>query len=189
MGFLFCLHGPYFLRAEPVSRNVEPLNPGLNQGLLRAVLASLALFGLALDSRAGFFYGSVGFWALLASTLVFLSVRPILPGTIHRTAFFLLLLFFGVIGAELTSLSPLLLAGLCILAPPDLFRPGKNKGRVVRKTLFTSFIFWMILSGHGIVTEFFGKKAALPFFQLPAGSYFLAGLALALLPKTKRVRE
>lgn len=165
------------------------LASGINQGFLRAILASLPLLGLALDSRSGLLYGSVGFWALLASTLIFLGLRSALPETTHRTALFLLFLFFGVIGIELCSLSPLLLASLPILAAPDLFRPAKQSGRVVRKTLFNSFLFWVILSGHGIFTEFLGQRAALPFFQLPGGSYFLAGLTLALIPKPKRGRK
>lgn len=176
----------YFLRSQPFSQRMVPVKPRLNQGLLRAILASLALLGLTLNSRAGLLYGSLGFWVLLASTLIFLACRRVLPKRAHRIAFFLLLLFFGVIGTELSSLSPLLLVSVCVLASPDLFRPGKKGGRIVHKTLSTSFLFWMILSGHGILTEFLGQKIALPFFQLPCGSYFLAGLILAFLPKSPR---
>jgi len=84
----------------------------VNSLLLRTVLAALPLLGLSLQARAGFAYGVLCAFLLLLATLIFLTVRVIIPETVHRISFMLLLLVFGVIAAEMSRLSPLFLPGL-----------------------------------------------------------------------------
>lgn len=153
----------------------------MNPLLLRALLAALPLLGLASKPWPGVVYGAFGFGIFLVATLIFLGIHFAIPQTLHRLSFFLLLLVFGVIGSELFSVSPLLLAGLFFLPLPELFRRRKKWDPILRKTLLVGFSFGVILAGHGILTNLLGVGGRVPLFQLPAGSYLILGLALAFL--------
>ncbi len=154
----------------------------MNQIFLRAFLASLPLLGLVRSAGGGLAYGAVGGSLLLAATVIFLGIRSALPPAVHRISFFLLLFVMTVILGEIFSLSALLGVGLSFLALPDLFRKRGNWKRTTMKTLGAGFFFWAFLTGQGIVTDFARLTGSVGFFQLPAGSFLLAGLIFGFLP-------
>ena len=149
----------------------------------RALLASLPLLGFTLRAKSGLLYGTVVSSVLLSGTLIFIAIQAALPNTLHRLSFLLLLLVLGVIGAELFSLSPLLLVSLLGLLPTQFSPRGENWDRRTGKTLAACFFFWALLAGHGILSELLGLHWGIGFFQFPGGSYFLFGLLLVLMRK------
>lgn len=155
----------------------------MNSLLLRALLASLPVLGLALDPQSGLLCGTSVLLALLLATLIFLTLHPLLPRVLHRLSFFLLLWVLGVVGIEFFSIPPLLLVSLTLLPLPDLFREPKKRKRIWEKTLFTGLYFWAFLVGHALVTGLLGRGMGIPLFHEPAGSYFLLGLAVTFLGK------
>lgn len=155
----------------------------VNSLLLRTVLASLPLLGLSLQARAGFAYGVLCAFLLLLATLIFLAVRAIIPETVHRISFMLLLLVFGVIAAETSRLSPLFLPGLFLLPYPENFRRGLPWPRVLGKAVAAGLSLWALLTTHGVFSQVLGLGWGIRFFQLPAGSYLLLGLGIAALRK------
>ena len=155
----------------------------MNPILLRALLAALPLLGVTLGAKSGFVYGWVGASIFILTTSIFFMLRPALPRLAHRLSFLLLLLVLGVIGQELLSLSPLLLASLLFLPSPEFLHLPGRIGEMAKKMFLTGFSFWGFLAGHGILSGLLGSGAGIRFFQLPAGSYFLLVLVLVFLRK------
>jgi len=101
---------------------------------------------------------------------------------VQRLSFFLLLLGFTVFTAKMLPLSFLLFVSLVLLSSPDLFQKQKHWQGTARKSILTVFAFAIFLGIHGFLAEELGLKAGMGFFAHPAGSYFLAGLALVMFP-------
>lgn len=150
----------------------------MNRLILRAILAALPVLGFACQSRSGFVYGVVGAGFLLAATFIFFLVRTLLPRTVERLGFLLLLLLLVTTAAKIFSVSFLLLVSLLLLTPPELFQKRRRWTEAAKTTIWTSFIFLILLAAHGLAAEL-SLRAGIQFFQHPAGSYFLAGLTLA----------
>ena len=160
----------------------------MNPILRQALLASLPLLGAAVDLRSGVLYGGVGVTIFLVSTFIFFVLRPVIPDQFYRLSFILLIFLLGLSGIEwlkkgLGYSAFLLPASLCILTPPDFFRRPRNWKRLMGKNLASGFYFWILLAGHGTLSEFLGKELGVHLAQHPAGSFFLLGLAMTLLPE------
>ena len=163
----------------------------MNPVLLRALLAALPLLGVTLEWENGFVYGGMVVGILFLSALIFSSLSFVIPQPLYRISF-LLPLILGAAGIEIIlggrgSPAPLLLASVCLLTNPDLFRNQKNWTRVAKKTFLASLYFWMLVTGHGILCDLLGSGMGIRFFQIPAGSFLLIGMALALIPKQRRI--
>lgn len=161
----------------------------MNALFLRALLASLPVLGFALQMENGFIYAVVGSAVFLLAGSGFFLIQAVLHRPIERLGYFFLLLVFVVIAEKFFSVSILLLTSVLILSPPDLFKKRRNKKPILVKIIFTSFFFFMILAFHGALAECLGMRAGILFFQHPSGSYFLAGLTLAVLSKTKESKQ
>lgn len=157
---------------------------------LRAILAVLPLLGITRNWLSGILVGTVGVIILLTVLLIFSALRSVLPQKIHSVALFLLfvagVVWFETLSFGLFSAPPILLVSLCLLIPLDLFRGKKNGKRIFQKSWITGLSFWVLLTGHGIFLELLGGRLGVEFFKLPAGSFFLAGLALTFVPRKKR---
>jgi hypothetical protein len=155
----------------------------MNPLLLRALLAALPVLGVTLKMRDGFLYGTVGAGIFLLAALIFLAIKFALPAAVHRLSLFLLLLVLGVIGMKVFSLSGIFLASLLLLPLPELFRRRGRLERVGGKVLLAGFCFWALLTAHGALSHLLGLKLGLGLFQMPAGSYLLAGFLPLFLRK------
>lgn len=158
--------------------------------LLRALLAALPLLGVTLEWESGFVDGAMIVAILFLSVLIFRGLSSVIPQSLYRICFLLLLILsataFRIFFGGLDRSTPLLLASLFLLVPPDLFRnPNKGWTRAARKTFLTSLYFWILVAGHAVFCDLLGSGMGIRFFQSPAGSYFLMGTALAVFPKTR----
>ena len=159
----------------------------MNPYLLQAVLAGLPLLGWVRDAKSGVLWGGMGVIIFMASTHLFFILRPILPERFFRFGFFLLLILIGASGIEflkqeLGVAAFILPASLCVLTPPDFFRRQRSSKLLAKKNLIRGFYFWALLAGHGILSEWV-RHLGIHFAAHPAGSFFLLGLAMALLPE------
>ena len=159
----------------------------MNPYLLQAVLAGLPLLGWVLDAKSGVLWGGTGVLIFMASTCLFFILRPILPERFYRLSFFLLLFFVGSSAIEfskhlLGNSAFILPASLCVLTPPDFFRKQRRPRLLAKKNLIRGFYFWVLLAGHGVLSEG-AKQLGIHFAAHPAGSFFLLGLAMVLLPE------
>jgi len=71
------------------------------------------------------------------------------------------------------------------LAQPELFRKRKNPLKILGKNLWAGSAFWVLVTGHGIFSEWMRRTGA-QLFPTPAGSYILLGLAATILPRKVR---
>lgn len=161
---------------------------GVNPYLLQAVLASLPLLGWVLDLKSGVLWGGMGVLILMACTYLFFFLRLLVPERSYRLSFFLLLFLIGVAGAELLKQelgNPafILPVSLCVLTPPDFFRNKRSSGLLAKKNLIRGFYLWILLAGHGALSEWGLKGLGVHFAAHPAGSFFFLGLAMVLLPE------
>ena len=147
--------------------------------ILRAVLASLPVLSLARRSETGILYGISGAGILMLASAIFFLVRNFLPRTAERVGFLLLLLALAVTAEKILQVSLLFLVSLIILSPPELFQKRKAWKAAAKKIIWSSLFYLAFLFFHGISSEALGLRAGIRFFQHPAGSYFLAGLALS----------
>lgn len=147
---------------------------------LSVFLAALPLLAFSLEARSGFFYGAVGAGAFLGVRLGFFLISKVLPEYCHRLLFWLLLGAVPLGASEIFeagSRTPFLLTivSLLILTAKDDAR------HVISPALF----YWFLLTAHGLVTETLGYFVGLSFFQQPAGSFFLMGLAVTFFARLK----
>ncbi len=147
--------------------------------ILRAVLAALPVLSLAERTKSGLLYGIAGAGILILAGLVFFLVRNLLPRTAERISFLLILSALALAAEKIFQISFLFLAGLLILSPPELFQKRNVWEGAAKKIIWSSFFYLIFLSVHGALAEALGLRAGIRFFQHPAGSYFLAGLALS----------
>lgn len=160
----------------------------MNPVLLRAILASLPLLGLAGSAQRGLAYGAAGGGLLLALTLIFLGIRSALPPSVRRLSFFLLLFVTTVILGEIFSLSLFLVVSLSFLVLPELFRKPGDWKRITAKTLGTGLFFSAFLTGHGLLADFSRLTGGVDLFRLPTASFLLAGLVLSFFPLQRKTR-
>ena len=147
--------------------------------ILRAVLAALPVLSLAQRTESGLLYGIAGAGILILAGLVFFLVRNLLPRTAERIGFLLILLTLALAAEKILQISFLFLASHLILSPPELFQKRNAWESTAKKIIWSSFFYLIFLSFHGVLVEALGLRAGIQFFQHPAGSYFLAGLALS----------
>lgn len=153
--------------------------------LFRTLIAALPILGFALEAKSGFLLGGATTLLLGGTEAIFLGIQKIVPGTVRKISFFLILIVFGVILEEIFSVPFLVLTSACFLIPSDLFRPRKNGRKMFRKMLLMGLSFWALLLFHGIVMELLGKEGNVWFFQLPAGSYLVLGILVLVWPFKK----
>lgn len=163
----------------------------MNSLFSRALLAALPTLGLVLATRDGVLYGGILFGIFLLTIFVLRFIHRITPAPVHRISFFLLIAVLGVKTIPLLfpsggPLSFLPLASLWLLAPTELFRKRGNWRRIRQTSFLTSLFFWVLLAGHGFLSEVLGHWAGVHLFQHPAGSYLLAALALTFFPQGVR---
>ena len=154
--------------------------------ILRAVLASLPVLSLARKSETGLLYGIAGAGVLILSGSVFFLVRHLLPRTAERVSFILLLLTFALAAEKILQVSVLFLVSLLILSPPELFQKRNAWKGAAKKIIWSALFYLAFLSFHGVLSEALGLGAGIRFFQHPAGSYFLSGLAACCANLRKR---
>ena len=146
----------------------------MNPIFWRSLLALLPILGWVSEPARGFISGWLGLAVLLSATLIFLKVRPRIPQTFRFLVFFLILLALFTMAREffpgrtVWKPVPVLLVSLCILADPDLFRIRTRPHWVARKTLLAGLWFWLLLTGHGLLVDGFGRKVGMEIFKLPA---------------------
>ncbi len=159
----------------------------MNQLFLRSLLAALPLLGLSLKLRDAFLFGGLAAGILILTVFLFLVFHFVIPESLRRLSFLLLLLFFVVLGERLFHLPFVFVGSLCLLTPPDLLRIEKNWLKISTKTLLAGTLFWALLLAQGFFSDWAGSRIGFQFFQTPAGSYFLIGLGLALVPGGTRL--
>ena len=156
----------------------------MNSLLFRVLLALLPVLGFATEPAPAFLWGMLTALILTAATVFLLGVRFIFPWTVWRVIFFLSLLALAALALKFFALPPFFLLSLFLLVPPEFFRERKNWDRAARKMVRGGLLFGALLTGHRVLMEVFSNTAGLHIFELPAGSYLLMGLALAVAGKT-----
>ena len=170
---------------------------------LPVFLAALPVLAFSLEARSGFFYGAVGGGSLLMAGLCFFLFSKIVPESCRSLFFWLLLgavplAALKIFGGGNPAPFLLTIVSLFILTSchpetrpqggakdlsPEILRPaafGGSPQNDVRHLISPAVFYWLLLTAHGLVTETLGYFLGLSFFQQPAGSFFLMGLAAAL---------
>jgi hypothetical protein len=158
----------------------------MNQILLRVLLAALPLLGLALDPGNALFFGGAATGIFMAAIVIFFLIHCLIPESLARVSFLLILLCLVILGTSLFNLPFAYAGSLCVLTPVDLFRARRDWLRISTKGLWAGFGFFTVLTAQGLFAEGIGSLTGFQFFSSPAGSYFLVGLGLALAPGSER---
>lgn len=160
----------------------------MNPYLVQAILAALPLLGFVLDFKNGMLWGGAGLTIFVACTYLFFILRLLLPERFYRIGFFLLLILLGsavtqFLKSELGTYAFLLPVSLCVLTPVDFFRKRRRSKLLAKKNWLRGFYFWGLLVGYGALSEWLLRGLGIHVAAHPAGSFFLLGLAMVLLPE------